>query len=230
VEGRVSVTVDLDERGRVVEVRLFHSSGDRAIDQAVLETVQERWRFENIDGGANNVPVEVYMTVDGSELNQQAQEWGNQTVVEIPSAGFAAPEPLEPAAFSPEPPAVDPTPANPTLEAETSEAAETLPNAVTPLSEPVAPTAPATSDPSVASESEPLVETPSDRMPLEPQPPAATEWAEPTLLETEFESTPAEVISEEITPIETAPIEPTPVEVSPLREIPVESEPVPVEN
>jgi TonB family protein len=90
-EGRVQVAVDVDARGRVVAVRLADSSGDQSIDAVVLETVRERWQFEAISGGAANVPVEVYMTVDGSELNQQAQTWGEQTAVEIPAAGFAAP-------------------------------------------------------------------------------------------------------------------------------------------
>jgi TonB family protein len=90
VEGRVQVSVDVDAEGRVVQVRMANSSGNREIDQAVLETVRERWRFEDIRGGVNNVPVEVYMTVDGSELNQQVQDWGQRTAVEIPTSGFAA--------------------------------------------------------------------------------------------------------------------------------------------
>ncbi|MBF1999441.1 MAG: energy transducer TonB [Synechococcales cyanobacterium M58_A2018_015] len=90
-EGRVQVAVDVDAQGRVVDVRLANSSGDQTLDTAVLETVRNRWRFEAISGGASNIPVEVYMTVDGSELNQQARSWGEQTAVEIPDSGFAAP-------------------------------------------------------------------------------------------------------------------------------------------
>lgn len=88
-EGRVRVTVDLDRRGRITDVRLANSSGSAALDQSVLETVREQWRFESIAGGAENVPVEVYMTVNGSELHQQAEDWGNQTAVELPTTGFA---------------------------------------------------------------------------------------------------------------------------------------------
>lgn len=89
LEGRVQVTVDIDRRGRVTGVRLANSSGDAALDRAVLETVQEQWRFENIVGGAEDVPVEVYMTVNGSELHQQAEAWGEQTAVEVPTTGFS---------------------------------------------------------------------------------------------------------------------------------------------
>ncbi len=88
-EGRVRVTVDLDRRGRITGVRLADSSGDAALDRVVLRTVREEWRFETVAGGATNVPIEVYMTVNGSQLNQQAVRWGNQTVVELPTAGFA---------------------------------------------------------------------------------------------------------------------------------------------
>ncbi|NJL19569.1 MAG: energy transducer TonB [Leptolyngbyaceae cyanobacterium SM1_3_5] len=103
IEGRVRVTVDVDRRGRVTGVRLVQPSGDRALDAAVLATVQERWRFEEIEGGASNVPVEVYMTVSDSELNQRAQEWGDRTAVRVPSSGFAAPTPQAPAAARPTP-------------------------------------------------------------------------------------------------------------------------------
>ena len=95
-EGRVQVAVDVDASGRILNVRLANSSGDRDIDAAVLETVRQRWRFEAISGGANNLPVEVYMTVAGSEFNRRAQDWGEQTALEVPATGFAAPPP-EPA-------------------------------------------------------------------------------------------------------------------------------------
>jgi TonB family protein len=102
VEGRVQMAVDLDSRGRVVGVRLANSSGNSALDRAVLETVRERWQFENVRGGASNIPVEVYMTVDESDLNRQARDWGDRTAIEIPDAGFASP-PVEPTAVQPVP-------------------------------------------------------------------------------------------------------------------------------
>jgi TonB family protein len=91
-EGRVRVAVDIDQRGRVTGVRLAASSGDRALDQAVLETVQEQWRFETIAGGVENVPVDVYMTLRGSDYHQQAEEFGEQVAVEVPAAGFTTSE------------------------------------------------------------------------------------------------------------------------------------------
>ncbi len=211
LEGRVGVTVDLDERGRVVEAKLTHSSGDRAIDQAVLETVEERWRFENIDGGANDVPVEVYMTVNGSELNQRAQEWGNQTAVEIPSAGFAAPEFSEPSALDPEHLEVNPTPVDPTPAVTTfeSEIGNLLDADIPPTLE-LAPITPATPQPPAALESEPLTGTASEPVPWEQQPEASTEFAEPALPEAGFEPAPAEVISDEAVPVEDTPVESEP--------------------
>jgi TonB family protein len=101
-EGRVQMAVDLDSRGRVVGVRLANSSGNAALDRAVLETVREQWRFESVRGGANNIPVEVFMTVAQSELNQQARDWGDRTAIEIPDAGFASP-PIAPTAAQPVP-------------------------------------------------------------------------------------------------------------------------------
>ncbi|MBF2050438.1 MAG: TonB family protein [Leptolyngbya sp. IPPAS B-1204] len=105
-EGRVLVTVDLDRRGRVTGVRLADSSGDAELDRAVLNTVRKQWRFEAIPGGAENLPVEVYMTVNGSELNQQAQVWGNQTAVEVPATGFTS---APPAAISASEPPSEPS-------------------------------------------------------------------------------------------------------------------------
>ncbi|NJR62434.1 MAG: energy transducer TonB [Cyanobacteria bacterium CRU_2_1] len=105
VEGRVQVTVDIDQRGRVVGVRLADSSGDQALDQAVLETVREQWRFERIEGGVENIPVDVYMTVQDSAFNRQAVEWGEQTAVEVPASGFTAPtSQIDPSPVTLEPP------------------------------------------------------------------------------------------------------------------------------
>jgi TonB family protein len=186
-EGRVQMAVDLDSQGRVVGVRLANSSGDAELDRAVLETVRERWRFENVRGGASNIPVEVYMTVDESELNQRARDWGDRTAIEIPDAGFATssenppenqpetpnaatrlqstptPEPLpEPILESvPEP---IPTPIPHTLpEPDTEPLPEPIPTAVSePDPEPIPESVPAPEsqpfvEPSLATPTEPIV-------------------------------------------------------------------------
>jgi TonB family protein len=177
-EGRVQMAVDLDSQGRVVGVRLANSSGNTELDRAVLETVRQRWRFEGVRGGASNVPVEVYMTVDESELNQRAQDWGDRTAIEIPDAGFATSSEAAPEAVPesvpesvPENTGASIRPQQPTPESSPASIPQSVP---TPVSAPIPSTLPE-SEPEMIPEPIPAAVSEPDPAPIpesvpEPEP------------------------------------------------------------
>ena len=89
-EGTVNIMVDINSDGAVTSASLVGSSGHASLDQAALSAVRNRWRFQPIRGGASGVVVSVVMTIEGSDLNQRAQEQGDRESVEIPSQETAA--------------------------------------------------------------------------------------------------------------------------------------------
>ncbi|NJR40435.1 MAG: TonB family protein [Leptolyngbyaceae cyanobacterium CSU_1_4] len=206
VEGRVQMAVDVDDRGRIIKVRLANSSGNSDIDRAVLETVRERWRFEEMQSGANNIPVEVYMTLDESELNRRAQNWGDRTVVEIPSSGFAAPPvaPDTPTTSRSEPSLSAPQPTvEPTVEPIIEPIVESI---VKPIIEPTEPVV----EPNVTSDEPPIAPTPQLTISL-PEPILET-VSEPERLPIELPDEPVSSLSEETLPDAIAPM-PAPLAV-----------------
>lgn len=91
-EGTVNIMVDINPDGAVTSASLVGSSGHASLDQAALSAVRSRWRFQPIRGGASGVVISVVMTIEGSDLNQRAQEQGDRESVEIPSQETAAEE------------------------------------------------------------------------------------------------------------------------------------------
>jgi TonB family protein len=83
MEGTVKVMVDYDENGNVVSATLVDSSGHTVLDEAVLETVRERYRLRDNSGSGSTV-LSVDMTIDGSDFNREAQERGDRREVNIP--------------------------------------------------------------------------------------------------------------------------------------------------
>ena len=113
-EGRVRVSVEVDENGRVIGASLVGSSGNAALDQAVLETVREQYEFEGVGNGGATIPIEVDMTLEGSDFNRRARERGDRTSIETQdSAPVAtpAPEPIESTATEPAVAPTEPLPA-----------------------------------------------------------------------------------------------------------------------
>jgi TonB family protein len=165
------VNVEVDENGRVTGVSLVGSSGNAALDQAVLETVREQYEFEGVGTGGATIPVEVDMTLEGSDLNRRARERGDRTSIETPAS---APEPIESTATEP---AVAPTEAIP------------KPTSVSPPAAPVPTPEPASAiaepTPSL-SPSEPVLEetpaaSPEQVSPVEPDPSVSENDSEPLL-------------------------------------------------
>jgi TonB family protein len=219
-EGKVRVNVDVDENGNVVGVILTGSSGNAALDQAVLETVRERYEFNGVGAEGASIPVEVDMTLEGSEANRAAHEQGERREVSIPSNEPVAEEPLVPQspqeAAAPTAPSVEdsPLPQTPlpqTPQEATAPAAPSLP-------------VPVESSPAAAPESPASVASPAAN------PPAASDL--PSAIETVPEIPLSAPLSEPgFTEPEPA-SEPVPATVEPVGEAPAEvpafTEPEPV--
>nr|RNJ65127.1 MAG: TonB family protein [Leptolyngbya sp. IPPAS B-1204] len=82
-EGTVKVLVDYDENGNVVSATLVDSSGHTVLDEAVLETVREKYRLDD-SGGAGSTVLSIDMTIRGSDFNRQAEERGDRREVNVP--------------------------------------------------------------------------------------------------------------------------------------------------
>jgi TonB family protein len=95
VEGSVRVSVDVDEAGRVISVTLIGTSGSPELDQAVMDTVRRQWQFQGTNGGASNIPVQVDMTLEGSDFNREATQRGNREEITVPSAAPVGEEAVE---------------------------------------------------------------------------------------------------------------------------------------
>jgi TonB family protein len=89
-EGQPIVSVDVNPDGTVRSVTLTRSSGNEAIDQAALRAARNS-RFQPVNGGAS-VPIEYNLTIDGSPLNREAQQRGEQRSVEVPTEPLLTPE------------------------------------------------------------------------------------------------------------------------------------------
>jgi len=187
-EGRVRVIAETDEQGRVVGVTLIESSGNADLDQAVLEQVRREYEFDGAGAGAA-IPIEVDMTIEGSDYNREAAERGQRTEVELPAQAAEEPsETPETAAESTEPDAPAATSIEPQLEPsliptpETDEQPQIIDSSPVPSS-PASPPAseteaqPEVSDTPEVTEPEPLPELLDE--PIEPEPPVEPEISEP---------------------------------------------------
>jgi TonB family protein len=167
VEGQPRVSVDINPDGSVRSVTLIRSSGNPAIDQAVMRAAR-RSRFQPIAGGAS-VPIDYDLSIEGSRRHRDARRRGERQAVDLPpevaptaetadtppAAATSAPStpPVNGAAASPAQPSASPAPPAP-------EPAGSAP-AIAPAPAP-APAPPATSVTPPAAATEPLAS------PLEP--------------------------------------------------------------
>jgi TonB family protein len=173
-EGTVKVLVDYDENGNVIGATLVDSSGHTVLDEAVLETVRERYRLRDT-GGSGSTVLSIDMTIDGSEFNQQAESRGDRRAVDIPPPAPVAEEPT-PSDTAAEPIAdpIIPAPTNdtPTTPAPESPQEAAAPAAPVPLPDPIADPQPeppaAAPEPAYVPPPEPAYEEP-DPVPL-PEP------------------------------------------------------------
>lgn len=208
VEGQPRVQVEINPDGSVRRVTLTRSSGNAAIDQAVVDAAQ-RSRFQPVAGGAS-IPMEYDLTIDGSQRNQDARRRGEQRSVELP------PEPAAPATV--------PTSDSQTSDSQTSEA----PAPESQASESQTPESqtpePQTSEPSATQTPESLAPEPPPERPAVPPPadPPAPEPA-PAVPSREAEAAPAlptpappSVSPAPATPAPAAPAEPPPLPSAPV--------------
>lgn len=209
LEGTVKVLVDYDEDGNVVGATLVDSSGHTVLDEAVLETVREKYRL-NDSGGAGSTVLSVDMTIGGSDFNRQAEERGDRRAVDIPPPAPIAEEPVpsDTAAESILENEAQSTPSDSAIP--TSPSPTPTPPALTPSSEPAAEVTPPAATPGTVPEAVPEVipEAVPETLP-EPVP-------EPVPEPPESDSLPPEPAYE--APPEPAAVEPVYVEPAPALE------------
>jgi TonB family protein len=171
-EGSVRVNVDVDSNGRVVGVTLTGSSGNAAIDRAVIETVRRRYQFEGVGANGASIPLEVDMTVQGSERNRNARRRGDRRRITVTED---APAPTVPRRTE-EAAAGSDTPRSPDRAVETGGTGSNVPTPETPIPgiSPTASPSPVSGDIEVTPSPSPAtVETPRQPLRLEVPPPQA---------------------------------------------------------
>lgn len=73
LEGKAEISVDVDGKGNVTDVRLARSSGHSELDKAALEEAR-RWKFKAPNGGARGVSAKVDFAIEGSERSRKLRE------------------------------------------------------------------------------------------------------------------------------------------------------------
>lgn len=72
-EGRAEISVDVDDKGKVTNVRLARSSGHSELDQAAIREAR-RWKFKAPKGGRQGIVAKVDFAIEGSERSRQVRE------------------------------------------------------------------------------------------------------------------------------------------------------------
>lgn len=73
LEGNTEISVDVDSKGNVTNVRLARSSGHSELDKAAIEEAK-RWKLKPKNGGARGVTAKVDFAIEGSERSRKRQE------------------------------------------------------------------------------------------------------------------------------------------------------------
>ncbi|NJL86261.1 MAG: TonB family protein [Leptolyngbyaceae cyanobacterium SM1_1_3] len=81
IEGQPVVRAQFDDDGNVIGLTLEQSSGNAALDQAALSSLQT-WEFET-GGQGGSVSVEIPFVIEGSERHQEAQQQGDRETVTV---------------------------------------------------------------------------------------------------------------------------------------------------
>jgi TonB family protein len=72
-EGRAEISVDVDDKGKVTNVRLARSSGHSELDEAAIREAR-RWKFDAPRGGRQGITAKVDFAIEGSERSRQVRE------------------------------------------------------------------------------------------------------------------------------------------------------------
>jgi TonB family protein len=72
-EGRAEISVDVDDKGKVTNVRLARSSGHSELDEAAIREAR-RWKFDAPKGGRQGITAKVDFAIEGSERSRQVRE------------------------------------------------------------------------------------------------------------------------------------------------------------
>ena len=73
LEGKAEISVDVDKKGNVTNVRLAQTSGHAELDKAAVEQARN-WKFNTPNGAAQGVTAKVDFAIEGSKKSRQNQE------------------------------------------------------------------------------------------------------------------------------------------------------------
>lgn len=73
LEGKAEISVDVDNKGNVTNVRLARTSGHAELDKAAVEQARN-WKFNAPNGAAQGVTAKVDFAIEGSKKSRQNRE------------------------------------------------------------------------------------------------------------------------------------------------------------
>lgn len=73
LEGKAEISVDVDSKGNVTNVRLARTSGHAELDKAAVEQARN-WKFNAPNGAAQGVTAKVDFAIEGSKKSRQNRE------------------------------------------------------------------------------------------------------------------------------------------------------------
>lgn len=73
LEGKAEISVDVDNKGNVTNVRLARTSGHAELDKAAVEQARN-WKFNAPNGAAQGVTAKVDFAIEGSKRSRQNRE------------------------------------------------------------------------------------------------------------------------------------------------------------
>ncbi len=73
LEGKAEISVDVDSKGNVTNVRLAQTSGHAELDKAAIEQARN-WKFKTPNGATQGVTAKVDFAIEGSKKSRQNRE------------------------------------------------------------------------------------------------------------------------------------------------------------
>lgn len=100
LEGKAEISVDVDSKGNVTNVRLARTSGHAELDKAAVEQARN-WKFNAPNGAAQGVTAKVDFAIEGSKKSRQNRERRRQRAARKQSVASSQNPPTTPVVKTP---------------------------------------------------------------------------------------------------------------------------------
>ncbi len=100
LEGKAEISVDVDNKGNVTNVRLARTSGHAELDKAAVEQARN-WKFNAPNGAAQGVTAKVDFAIEGSKKSRQNRERRRQRAARKQSVASSQNPPTTPVVRTP---------------------------------------------------------------------------------------------------------------------------------